>query len=196
MDRCNWCTNNLILQNYHDNEWGDIVHDDKKHFEYLLMEVMQCGLNWLMILQKREILRTCFDNFDYNIIARYDENDIERIIKTDGMIKSKRKIEAIINNAKCFLEIRDKFTSFDSYLWSFSNYKTLIYIKHQKGFWENHNDLSDRISSDMKRKGFKYLGSITIFSHLQACGIINDHAINCYKYNQIIERGNIEYVYQ
>lgn len=195
MDRCNWCTNNLILQNYHDNEWGDIVHDDKKHFEYLLMEVMQCGLNWLMILQKREILRTCFDNFDYNIIARYDENDTERIIKTDGMIKSKRKIEAIINNAKCFLEIRDEFTSFDSYLWSFSNYKTLIYIKHQKGFWENHNDLSDRISSDMKRKGFKYLGSITIFSHLQACGIINDHAINCYKYNQVIEKGNIEYVY-
>lgn len=195
MDRCNWCTNNLILQNYHDNEWGDIVHDDKKHFEYLLMEVMQCGLNWLMILQKREILRTCFDNFDYNIIARYDENDIERIIKTDGMIKSKRKIEAIINNAKCFLEIRDEFTSFDSYLWSFSNYKTLIYIKHQKGFWENHNDLSDRISSDMKRKGFKYLGSITIFSHLQACGIINDHAINCYKYNQVVEKGNIEYVY-
>lgn len=195
MDRCNWCTNNLILQNYHDNEWGDIVHDDKKHFEYLLMEVMQCGLNWLMILKKREILRTCFDNFDYNIIARYDENDIERIIKTDGMIKSKRKIEAIINNAKCFLEIRDEFTSFDSYLWSFSNYKTLIYIKHQKGFWENHNDLSDRISSDMKRKGFKYLGSITIFSHLQACGIINDHAINCYKYNQVVEKGNIEYVY-
>lgn len=195
MDRCNWCTNNLILQNYHDNEWGDIVHDDKKHFEYLLMEVMQCGLNWLMILQKREILRTCFDNFDYNIIARYDENDIERIIKTDGMIKSKRKIEAIINNAKCFLKIRDEFTSFDSYLWSFSNYKTLIYIKHQKGFWENHNDLSDRISSDMKRKGFKYLGSITIFSHLQACGIINDHAINCYKYNQVVEKGNIEYVY-
>ena len=195
MDRCNWCTNNLILQNYHDNEWGDIVHDDKKHFEYLLMEVMQCGLNWLMILQKREILRTCFDNFDYNIIARYDENDTERIIKTDGMIKSKRKIEAIINNAKCFLEIRDEFTSFDSYLWSFSNYKTLIYIKHQKGFWENHNDLSDRISSDMKRKGFKYLGSITIFSHLQACGIINDHAINCYKYNQVVEKGNIEYVY-
>lgn len=196
MERCGWCLDGDVLQKYHDEEWGNILHDDKKHFEYLLMEVMQCGLNWTMMLKKREIFKKCFDNFDYLLISAYDENKIESIMKTDGMIKSRRKIEAIINNAKCFLKVIKEFGSFDNYIWSFSDNCTMVYVKHQQGQGEVRNELSDRLSKDMKKRGFKYLGSITIFSHLQACGIINDHSCNCYKYKELLQKGNIKYIYE
>lgn len=196
MERCGWCLDGDVLQKYHDEEWGNILHDDKKHFEYLLMEVMQCGLNWTMMLKKRDIFKKCFDNFDYLLISAYDENKIESIMKTDGMIKSRRKIEAIINNAKCFLKVINEFGSFDNYIWSFSDNCTMVYVKHQQGQGEVRNELSDRLSKDMKKRGFKYLGSITIFSHLQACGIINDHSCNCYKYKELLQKGNIKYIYE
>jgi DNA-3-methyladenine glycosylase I len=196
MERCGWCLDGGILQKYHDEEWGNSLHNDKKHFEYLLMEAMQCGLNWTMMLKKREIFRKCFDDFDYQIIATYDERKMEHIIHEEGMIKSKRKIEAIINNAKCFLNVIEECGSFDNYIWSFSDNHTLVYVKHQQGNEEVRNELSDCLSHDMKKRGFKYLGSITLFSHLQACGIINDHACNCYKYQQLLEKGNIRYIYE
>lgn len=194
MERCGWCLDGGILRKYHDEEWGNPLHDDKKHFEYLLMEAMQCGLNWTMMLKKREIFRECFDGFDYRRIAEYTEEDIERIMNMEGMIKSRRKISAIINNAKCFLKVIEEFGSFDDYIWSFSDYHTFVYIKHQQGQEEARNELSDRLSCDMKKRGFKYLGSITIFSHLQACGIINDHACNCFKYEQLIKDGKVKYI--
>ncbi len=194
MERCSWCCDGGIMQKYHDEEWGIPLHDDKKHFEYLLMEVMQCGLNWNMMLKKREVFRACFDNFDYNVIEKYDEKKILDILTTEGMIKSRRKIEAIINNAKHFLEIIKEFGSFDNYIWSFSDYQTFVYIKHQQGNGEVSNELSDRLSKDMKKRGFKYLGSITIFSHLQACGIINDHACSCWMYEELIKRANVRYI--
>lgn len=196
MERCGWCLDGGILQKYHDEEWGNPLHDDRKHFEYLLMEAMQCGLNWTMMLKKREIFRKCFDDFDYQRIAEYTEAEIERIMQTDGMIKSRGKIAAIINNAKCFLKITAEFGSFDNYIWSFSDYQTFVYMKHQQGQGEVRNELSDRLSRDMKKRGFKYLGSITVFSHLQACGIINDHECNCFKYEKLIEDGNIKYIYE
>ena len=194
MERCKLCLDDGILEKYHDEEWGNPLHDDKIHFEYLLMEAMQCGLNWTMMLKKREIFRQCFDNFNYQLIANYTETDIERILNTGGMIKSKSKICAIIGNAKCFLKIIEEFESFDNYIWSFSDYQTFIYTKHQQGHGEVRNELSDRLSRDMKKRGFKYLGSITVFSHLQACGIINDHACNCFKYEQLLKEGNIKYI--
>lgn len=196
MERCAWCLDGGILQKYHDEEWGNPLHDDKKHFEYLLMEAMQCGLNWTMMLKKREIFRECFEAFDYRRVAEYTGEDIERIMNTEGMIKSRRKISAIINNAKCFLKVIEEFGSFDDYIWSFSDYQTIIYVKHQQGQGEVRNELSDRLSRDMKKRGFQYLGSITIFSHLQACGIINDHACNCFKYEQLIKDGNVKYIYE
>lgn len=196
MERCRWCLDGGILQKYHDEEWGNLIHDDRKHFEYLLMEAMQCGLNWTMMLKKREIFRLCFDNFNYQKIALYDESKIQKIMNMEGMIKSRRKIEAIINNAKCFLKVIEEFGSFDNYIWSFSDNHTMVYIKHQQGQGEAKNELSDRLSFDMKKKGFKYLGSITIFSHLQACGIINDHECNCFKYKKILKEGNIKYIYE
>lgn len=196
MNRCEWCLDGGVLQAYHDEEWGNLVHDDKKHFEYLLLEAMQCGLNWTMMLKKRGIFKEQFDNFDYELITKYDEVKVENIMNAEGMIKSRRKIEAIINNAKCFMKVIQEFGSFDNYIWSFSNYHTLIYVKHQKGYGEVRNELSDSLSYDMKKRGFKYLGSITLFSHLQACGIINDHACNCYKYQTILKKGKIKYIYE
>lgn len=174
MQRCNWCLCNEKMIKYHDEEWGIPLYDDKKQFEFLMMEVMQCGLNWNMMIQKRDIFHECFDGFDYEKIAGYQESDIQRIFNTDGMIRSRRKIEAVINNAKCFMKIIDEFGSFCKYLWSYSDGKTILYQGHQKGKIPAQNGLSDKISKDLKKRGFKYLGSVTVYSHLQACGMIND----------------------
>ena len=186
MSYCNWDNTSELNILYHDEEWGIPVFDDRMQFEYLMMEVMQCGLNWNMMINKREIFRNCFDNFEYSLIARYTDRDIERIMSTEGMIKSRRKIEAIINNAKCFERIREEFGSFCSYLWSYSDNKTILYEKHELGYIPTSNGLSDKISKDLKKRGFKFLGSITVYSHLQACGIINDHDKNCSRYDFIV----------
>ena len=185
MAYCNWGTDLKLLTDYHDKEWGVPLHDDRGQFEFLMMEVMQCGLNWTMMMKKREIFRKCFDNFEYDRIAEYTEEDIERILGTEGMIKSRRKIEAVINNARCFKKIREEFGSFDKYLWAFSDGKTILYNKHGDGYIPASNGLSDEISKDLKKRGFKYLGSVTVYSHLQACGMINDHDSDCPCYKKI-----------
>ena len=192
--RCAWCCDNGIVQKYHDEEWGIPLHDDRKHFEYISMEVMQCGLNWTMMLKKREIFKQCFSDFDYVKIADYTEQDIAEILGVEGMIKSRRKIEAIITNAKAYLKIIEEFGSFDQYIWSFSNHESLVYLKHHRGQGEVSNEISDKLSKDLKKRGFKYLGSITVFSHLQACGIINDHSPECYMYDKLIHMGNVRYI--
>ena len=192
--RCAWCCDNGIVQKYHDEEWGIPLHDDRKHFEYISMEVMQCGLNWTMMLKKRKIFKQCFSDFDYVKIADYTEQDITEILGVEGMIKSRRKIEAIITNAKAYLKIIEEFGSFDQYIWSFSNHESLVYLKHHRGQGEVSNEISDKLSKDLKKRGFKYMGSITIFSHLQACGIINDHSPECYMYDKLIHMGNVRYI--
>ena len=178
MKRCPWCLINEPMIQYHDQEWGIPLHDDQKQFEFLMMEVMQCGLNWNMMIRKREIFRQCF--------AGFAEADIERIMNTEGMIKSRRKIEAVIHNARCFLKIQDEFGSFSRYLWDYSKGKTILYAGHQKGNIPARNGLSDLISKDLKKRGFKYLGSVTVYSHLQACGMINDHEGSCDCYQKLI----------
>lgn len=187
MERCKWCLCNEKMIKYHDEEWGVPLHDDKKQFEFLMMEVMQCGLNWNMMIQKREIFRQCFGDFDYKKVADYNEGDILRILDTQGMIRSRRKIEAVIHDARCFLKVRDEFGSFSTYLWGFSKGKTILYAGHQKGMIPAKNGLSDMISKDLKKREFKYLGSVTVYSHLQACGIINDHVETCFRYADILE---------
>ena len=168
-------------ESFNDNEWGMPVHDDRKMFEHLMLECMQCGLSWDLMLKKRETLRTCFNDFDYERIADYDESDIRRILETKDMIRSPRKIAAVINNAKCFLKIREECGSFCDYIWAFSDGKTILYNGHNKpeGKIPVSNGLSKRISKDLKKRGFKYVGEVTMYSHLQACGIINDHDENC-----------------
>ncbi|WP_029319615.1 DNA-3-methyladenine glycosylase I [Butyrivibrio sp. AE3004] len=181
MGYCGWADFNERNKIYHDNEWGIPVHDDKKMFEHLMLECMQCGLSWDLMLKKREIFRSCFDGFDYDKIAGYDDADIKRILNTEDMIKSPRKIAAVINNAKCFQKVREEFGSFCNYMWGFSDNKVILYNGHSKlgGRIPVSNGLSKLISKDLKKRGFKYVGEVTIYSHLQACGIINDHDVTC-----------------
>ena len=183
--RCSWCLGNDLLLAYHDQEWGVPVHDDRKHFEYLTLEVMQCGLNWLMMLKKRDTIRDCFDGFDYEKIACYSGDDIQRIMNTEGMIHSERKIRAVIHNAMKFKEIIQEYGTFDRYIWSFTGGKTYLYKKHLDGQLETRNELSDAVSKDLKRRGFQFLGSITAFSYLQSAGIINDHAERCWRFREL-----------
>lgn len=185
MSYCDWDKASKLCKEYHDKEWGIPVHDDRMQFEYLMMEVMQCGLNWNMMINKREIFRKCFNNFEYDLIAKYTDKDINRIMNTEGMIKSIRKIEAIIHNAKCFQEIRKEFGSFCNYLWGFAGDKTILYDKHELGYIPVSNGLSDKIAKDLKNRGFKFMGTITVYSHLQAAGIINDHDKSCPRYKYI-----------
>ena len=184
MPYCDWGLDPVNMK-YHDEEWGVPLHDDRGQFEYLMMEVMQCGLSWGLMMKKREIFRACFDNFDFDRIAAYDESDIERILNTDGMIRSRRKVEAIIHNARLFQKIREENGSFSDWLWAFSDGKTILYNGHEKGDIPVSNGLSDRICRELKRRGFKYLGTVTVYSHLQACGIINDHCDECPCYKRI-----------
>ena len=187
MSYCHWDKASPISIKYHDEEWGVPVHDDRKQFEFLMMEVMQCGLNWNIVISKRDIFRKCFDHFDFDKVARYTDKDVARIMNAAGMIKSPRKIQAVIHNARCFQKIREEYGAFDNYLWSYSDRKTLLYDKHSDGYIPVSNGLSDKISKDLRKRGFKYLGSIVIYSHLQACGIINDHDKDCPCYKYIVE---------
>ena len=179
MSSCEWGFTFEAMRIYHDTEWGVPVHDDRIMFEHLMMEAMQCGLSWSLMIKKREIFRQCFDGFDYDKIAEYTDQDIERIMNTEGMIHSLRKIEAVINNARCFREIRREFGTFCEWIWSYTGNKTVLYAGHEKGRIPVSNGLSDTIAKELKRRGFKYLGTVTVYSHLQACGIVNDHGCDC-----------------
>ena len=187
MGYCEWALINPLNKAYHDGEWGVPVHDDRHMFEHLSLECMQCGLSWDLMLKKREIFRKCFDNFDPDKIADYDESDVQRILDTEGMIRSPRKVAAIINNARCYQKVREEFGSFCDYMWSYSGGKVILYQGHDKSRIPVSNGLSERISKDLKRRGFKYVGPVTIYSHLQACGIINDHDKSCPCRQRIIE---------
>ena len=194
MNRCPWCLINEQETKYHDEEWGVPVHGDQKQFEYLMMEVMQCGLSWDTVLKKRDIFRACFDRFDFDKIAAYSEEDVERIMNTTGMIRSRRKIEAVIGNARIVQQIREEFGSFSDYLWGYTGGKTLLYKGHELGHVPASNALSEKISKDLKKRGMKYLGPVTVYAHLQACGIINDHQKDCDCYQRLVEQYPVEYI--
>ena len=185
MSSCDWGFTFEAMRKYHDTEWGVPVHDDRVMFEHLLMEAMQCGLSWSLMIKKREVFRACFDHFDYDLIAAYTEQDIQRIMNTEGMIRSRRKIEAVINNARCYQKIRQEHGSFCKWLWAHTGDKTILYIGHEKGSIPVSNGLSDEIAKELKACGFKYLGTVTIYSHLQACGLVNDHGKDCLCYQRI-----------
>lgn len=191
--RCAWSNADPLLTKYHDEEWGDIRHDDKVHYEYLIMEVMQCGLSWSLMLKKRDIFRKCFANFDFNKVALFTEDDIKSILKTKGMIKSYPKITAVINNTKVFLDIRKEYGSFDKYIWSFTCNKIIIFKSKQR---ITESKYSEYLSKDLRKKGCKFLGPTVLHSHLQAVGIIFSHHPNCWKYKKFFDNKpkNILYV--
>lgn len=180
--RCTWATNKEIMWKYHDEEWGVPLHDDKKLFEFLILEGMQAGLSWLTILNKREEFRKAYDDFDYGKVSRYDKIKVDELMQNKGIIRNKAKIEASINNAIRFIEIIDEFGSFDKYIWAFVDYKPII------NRWENikqlpaKTELSDLISADLKKRGFKFVGSTVIYAHMQATGMVNDHLTGCFCY--------------
>ena len=189
---CQWKNSSAEMISYHDKEWGVPTHEDQKLFEYLLLESMQAGLSWALILRKRETFRSCFANFSPEKVAAFTEEDIERIMHTENMIKSERKIRAMIQNAKAFLALQKEEGSFDAYLWSFSGGKSLCYQGHEKGEMPAKNALSEAISKDLKKRGFQYTGPVIVYSFLQACGVINDHEEDCPCY-QVLRRA---YPYQ
>ena len=181
--RCGWADSPPINRDYHDNEWGRPVHDDKKLFELFFLETMQAGLSWITILKKREAFRAAFDGFDVNKIARYDEQKIQSLLQDSGIIRSRNKIEAAIINACAVLEIQREYGSFCNYLWGFSGEK--VVLNPNAGF-RTTSPLSDRVTEDMKRRGMKYAGSVTIYSFLQAAGIVNDHEQTCFRYPELM----------
>lgn len=183
--RCKEFDADSIYHDYHDHEWGTPCHDERLHFMYLTMESMSCGLSWKLMLQKREVFRECFAGFDAAKVAAFTDADVNRIMSTDGMIRSPRKIRAMISNAQAFVKVQQEFGSFDKYIWGFTGGKSVVYPSHQHE-WVVRNELSDRVSADLKKRGFKYVGSIIIYSHLQAIGIINDHRDYCFRYKELL----------
>ncbi len=179
--RCTWCGDDALYMNYHDNEWGVPVFDDKLLFEFLVLETFQAGLSWITILRKRENFRMAFDDFDYKRIARYDESKYDELLLDSGIIRNKLKIKATINNAQLFMDIQKEAGSFSNYLWNFSNGKPI------QNNWEQMNqvpattDLSDTLSKALKKKGFKFVGSTVIYAYMQAIGMVNDHIKTCFR---------------
>lgn len=183
MRRCCWAEADPILQKYHDEEWGCPVYEDEVHFEALSMEVMQCGLSWLTVLRKRDAIRLAFSSFSPEAVAGYDDADVQRIIRCDGVIRSERKIRAVISNAKAFSHVKEEWGTFSSYIWSFTDGKVMRYPSHAAGRQTvSRNELSDLISADLKSRGFSFLGSVTVYSYLQSVGIINDHLSYCFRF--------------
>lgn len=176
--RCSWVNlNNEIYVDYHDNEWGKPVHDDKNMYEMFLLETFQAGLSWITILKKREYFRLAFDNFDVNKIAKYDEKKISELMNNKDIIRNRLKITAAINNAKIVLDIKRQFGSFCNYLWGFVNNEPVVY---QDDIHRTTDKYSDEISKDLKKRGMNFVGSVTIYSFLQAVGIVFDHDLDCF----------------
>ncbi len=186
--RCSWCgQNDELYIKYHDEEWGVPVHDDIKHFEFLVLEINQAGLSWKTVLKKRDNYKKAYDNFDLLRVARYDDHKIIQLLNNASIIRNRKKIEASIHNAKRFLEIQREFGSFDSYIWGFVNYQPVVNAWKRDLDIPSSTILSDAISSDLKRRGFKFIGSIIVYAHLQAVGIVNDHIVDCFRYKQLVE---------
>jgi len=179
--RCPWCGTDPLYVKYHDEEWGVQVHDDAKHFEFLVLESAQAGLSWLTVLRKRENYRKAMDGFDVKKIAKYDDKKVEELLLNPGIIRNRLKIYASINNAKRFLEVVEEFGSFDSYIWSFTGNKTINNSFSSLNELPSKTELSDRLSKDLIKRGFKFVGSTIIYANLQAIGVINDHLVSCFR---------------
>jgi len=184
--RCPWPSDDKLMIKYHDKEWGVPLHKDRKLFEFLVLEGFQAGLSWRTILHKRENFRKAFDHFDFNKVAKYDKRKINSLLKNEGIIRNRLKIEGAITNAKAFIRVRKEFGTFDRYIWGFVNgrqvqnkFKTLRQLPAKTA-------LSDKISEDLKKRGFKFVGSTIVYAHMQATGMVNDHVVSCYRHKELL----------
>ncbi|HEY4618203.1 MAG TPA: DNA-3-methyladenine glycosylase I [Flavobacterium sp.] len=179
--RCGWCLSSDLYKEYHDQEWGTPVYDDATLFEFLILETFQAGLSWITILNKRENFRKAFDNFDYKKIAQYSEDKIEALLLDTGIIRNKLKVRSAVSNAKAFIMIQEEFGSFSKYIWAFTGGKPIINNPKSLKEVPATTPLSDEISKDLKKRGFKFVGSTVIYAHMQATGMVNDHVEDCWK---------------
>ena len=183
--RCDWCLGNELYTAYHDTEWGVPVHDDRRHFEFLVLEGAQAGLSWLTVLRKRDSYRKAFDDFDPVRVARYNERKVASLLADPGIVRNRKKVESAITNAQAFLAVRTEFGTFDRYLWGFVDGRPV------RNRWKSiseipaTSELAERVSADLKKRGFRFVGPTIIYSHLQAIGVINDHLVGCYRYKQV-----------
>jgi DNA-3-methyladenine glycosylase I len=185
--RCAWAQGQFPeYEQYHDREWGVPVHDDRKHFEFLVLEGAQAGLSWSTVLKKREGYRLAFADFDPAVVATFDQWHVEGLILDPAIIRNRLKIQGTVTNAKAFLKVQEEFGSFDKYIWRFVGGKPIV------GHWKSLREIqattpeSDALSKDLKKRGFKFVGSTVIYAHMQACGLVNDHTTDCFRYQEII----------
>ena len=183
---CCWGKVTPLMKEYHDNEWGIPLHDDNKLFEFLILEGFQAGLSWSTILNKREAFRVAFDQFNPAIIAGYDGSKVEELLQNPAIVRNRLKIEAAIVNARAFLKVQDEFGSFDRYIWQFTDNKPLANSFRTLKELPARTVLSDTLSADLKKRGFKFVGSTIVYAHMQATGMVNDHLIHCHRYTEII----------
>ncbi|WNH13703.1 DNA-3-methyladenine glycosylase I [Thalassobellus suaedae] len=183
--RCSWCEGDALYEAYHDKEWGVPVYDDATLFEFLILETFQAGLSWITILRKRENFRKAFDDFNYKKIATYKQDKIDALLQDAGIIRNKLKVNATVSNAQAFIKIQEEFGSFSNYIWGFvdgkpikNNCKTLQDIPAT-------TEISDILSKDLKKRGFKFVGSTVVYAHMQATGMVNDHVAECYRYEEV-----------
>ena len=183
--RCPWCEGDALYEQYHDKEWGVPIFDDLKLFEFLTLETFQAGLSWITILRKRDHFRKAFDQFDYEKVARYGDEKIDALLNNQGIIRNKQKIKAAVNNAQRFISIRQEHGTFSQYIWDFTrgkplqnSFKTLEEIPAKTA-------LSERISKDLKQNGFQFVGPTVVYAHMQATGMVNDHLVGCFRYQEL-----------
>lgn len=181
-DRCFWVTDSKLYQDYHDNEWGKPVFDDDTLFEFLILETFQAGLSWITILNKRENFRIAFDGFNYKKIAKYPESKYNSLLQDAGIIRNKLKVRSAITNAQLFMEVQKEFGSFSNFIWSYVDHKPIVNKFHRREEVPATTALSDKISKDLKKRGFKFVGSTVIYAYMQAVGLVNDHTTDCFKY--------------
>ena len=183
---CSWPKGDPLLTKYHDTEWGVPLHNDRKLFEFLILEGFQAGLSWLTILRKRENFRKAFDKFDFNKVANYEQQKIDSLLQDSGIIRNKLKIESAVTNAKAFIGVRKEFGSFNKYIWGFTGGKPIQNEFESLEEIPAKTELSDLISKDLIKRGFKFVGSTIVYAHMQATGMVNDHITSCFRYKEII----------
>ena len=183
--RCSWTGSDPLMIAYHDAEWGVPLHDDRKLFEFLILEGMQAGLSWATVLRKRENFRAAFCGFDPAVVAEFGSRELKRLLADTGIIRNRQKLEAAIANAKSFLGVQKEFGSFDAYIWDFVEGKPIQHRFRADSDIPANSLESDRVSKDMKQRGFKFVGSTIIYAHMQATGMVNDHLVGCFRYKQV-----------
>ncbi len=183
--RCTWCLSDPLLLAYHDAEWGVPVHDDRRHYEFLVLEAAQAGLSWLTVLRKREGYRRRFADFDAAAVARFGEPEIAAMLLDPGIVRNRAKVRAAVHNASRVLAVQEEWGSFSAYLWSFVDGKPIDGRREKPGDWPANTELSDRVSKDLKRRGFAFVGSTVIYAHLQAAGLVNDHLVSCFRHDAV-----------